>query len=228
MVQWFPFILCLCALFFFLNLLFAFDLLLPCFSSMLTPSYISLFYTDNHRGSNTFLKKSRFLILLSHILWFQCHFLHFHVYPFAVPFGYHYFHWFLCVCETYVVLFFIFLGLHLQHMEVPRLGVESELQLLSYTVTAMPDLSCICNWHHSSWQCWRILNPLSKARDWNQVLMDPSQVHYCWATTGTPFLFFYLSDMYTGSVKCLLSNCDFPHPIFLLIYNLEETFQISF
>ena len=25
-------------------------------------------------------------------------------------------------------IFFIFLGLHLQHMEVPRLGIESELQ----------------------------------------------------------------------------------------------------
>ena len=34
----------------------------------------------------------------------------------------------------YVCIYlFIFLGLHPQHMEVPRLGVESELQLLSYT-----------------------------------------------------------------------------------------------
>ena len=33
-----------------------------------------------------------------------------------------------------------FLGLHLQHMEIPRPGVESELQLLAYTTaTAMPD-----------------------------------------------------------------------------------------
>ena len=28
------------------------------------------------------------------------------------------------------------LGLHLRHMEVPRLGVESELQLLAYTAIA--------------------------------------------------------------------------------------------
>ena len=56
-----------------------------------------------------------------------------------------------------------FLGLHLQHMEVPRLGVQSELQLPAYTTaTAMPDLSLVCDLHHSSWQCW-ILNPLSKA-----------------------------------------------------------------
>ena len=44
------------------------------------------------------------------------------------------------------VLFFVFvfLGLNLQHMEVPRRGVESELQLPAY-ITAyitMPDLSC--------------------------------------------------------------------------------------
>ena len=34
--------------------------------------------------------------------------------------------------------FFCFLGPHLQHMEVPRLGVESELQLLAFTTTQDP------------------------------------------------------------------------------------------
>ena len=39
----------------------------------------------------------------------------------------------------------------IRHMEVPRLGVESELQLPAYaTATAMPDLSYICDLHHSS------------------------------------------------------------------------------
>ena len=39
---------------------------------------------------------------------------------------------------------FVCLGLHLQPMEVPRLGAESEL--LAYTTaTAMPDPGCICN-----------------------------------------------------------------------------------
>ena len=57
------------------------------------------------------------------------------------------------------------LGLHLQHMEVPMLGVESELKLLPYTTaTAMRDPSCICDLHHSSEQCL-ILNPLSEAWD---------------------------------------------------------------
>ena len=50
-------------------------------------------------------------------------------------------------------------------MEVPRLGVESELQLLAYaTAMATLDLSQIYVLHHSLRQRW-ILNPLSEARD---------------------------------------------------------------
>ena len=60
---------------------------------------------------------------------------------------------------------YCFLGLHPRHMEVPRLGVEPELQLLaSATVTATQDLSHVCDLQHSSWQC-RIVNPLKGARD---------------------------------------------------------------
>ena len=62
------------------------------------------------------------------------------------------------------------------HMEVPRLGGKSELQLLANaTATATPDLSHICNLHCSSWQCW-ILNPLSRAKDGTRILMDTSRV----------------------------------------------------
>ena len=40
----------------------------------------------------------------------------------------------------FIVLSFAFLGLHLWHMEIPRLGVELELRLPAYaTVAAMPD-----------------------------------------------------------------------------------------
>ena len=47
----------------------------------------------------------------------------------------------------------LLLGLLSWHMEVPRLGVESELQLPAYiTATAMPDPSCVCDLHHSSRQ----------------------------------------------------------------------------
>ena len=68
-----------------------------------------------------------------------------------------------------------FLGLYLQHTEVPRLGVESKLQLLAYaTAIAMPALSHVCNLHHSSQQ-HRISDPLSEARDLTHFLMDTSQ-----------------------------------------------------
>ena len=75
-----------------------------------------------------------------------------------------------------VFCFFLFLGLHLWMMEVPRLGVESELQLLAYAkATETWDPSCICNLYHTMWQC-QILNPLSKSRDWTCILMDTSRV----------------------------------------------------
>ena len=74
----------------------------------------------------------------------------------------------LNVCEIpYFIFIYLvfFLGWHLQHVEVPRLGIESELQLPTYTTaTATQDPSCVCDLHHSSQQHW-ILNPLSKARD---------------------------------------------------------------
>ena len=74
-------------------------------------------------------------------------------------------------------------------MEIPRLEVESELQSPAYTTaTATPDLSCVCNLHHSSQQC-RILNPLSKAGDRTRNPMVPSQICFCCATTGTPLSF---------------------------------------
>jgi len=78
-----------------------------------------------------------------------------------------------------------FLGPHLWHTEVPRLGVQSELQLQAFTTaTAMQDLYNVCNLHHSSRQCW-ILNPLSEARGQTHILMDTSQICFWWVTMGT-------------------------------------------
>ena len=58
----------------------------------------------------------------------------------------------------------VFLGLHLQHLGPPGVGVKLELQLLAYTrATATVDPSHICDVHYSSQQQW-ILNPLSEAR----------------------------------------------------------------
>ena len=58
------------------------------------------------------------------------------------------------------ILFLLFLGLHLQHLEVPRLVVNM------------------------------ILNPLKEARDQTHILMDTSQIHLHCATTGIPQLHF--------------------------------------
>ena len=64
---------------------------------------------------------------------------------------------------------FAFLGPYLQHMEVARLGVESELWLLAYTIaTAMWDPSHVRN-----------QPPLRGARDQTCILMDPSQIRFC-------------------------------------------------
>ena len=65
--------------------------------------------------------------------------------------------------------FFFFSGLHIRHMEVPRLGVELELQLLgTATATAMQNLTYMYDLHHSSGNC-RMLNPLREARDQTRI-----------------------------------------------------------
>ena len=47
-------------------------------------------------------------------------------------------------------ILFFFSWPHLQHMDVPRLGVKSKLQRLAYaTAIAMLDLGHICDLHHS-------------------------------------------------------------------------------
>ena len=90
----------------------------------------------------------------------------------------------LIVRTDFLSFFFLFIYLfcffmHLQYMEVPRLGVQSELQLPVYataTATATRDPSHVCDLHHSSWQRW-IFNPRSEARNQTRNLMDASQVH---------------------------------------------------
>ena len=82
--------------------------------------------------------------------------------------------------------FFLFIGLHLGHMEDRRLGVESELQPPAYTrATATGDPSRVCDLCYSLRQRW-ILDPLSKARNRIRNLMVPSQICFHCATMGTP------------------------------------------
>ena len=55
--------------------------------------------------------------------------------------------------------------MHLQNMEVPRLWVKSELQLLAYAMaTGMRDPSHSCNLSYSSRQL-QIPDPQSEARN---------------------------------------------------------------
>ena len=72
--------------------------------------------------------------------------------------------------------FCLFWGPLPQHMEVPRLGVESELLLPAHArALAGQDPRRICDLHHRSRQRW-ILNPLSKARNRTCNLMVPSRI----------------------------------------------------
>jgi len=71
-------------------------------------------------------------------------------------------------------------------MEVPGLGVQSELQLPAYpTATATRDPSLFCNLHLSSCQR-QILNPLSEAKDRTCNLMVTIWMHFHCATAKTP------------------------------------------
>ena len=70
---------------------------------------------------------------------------------------------------------FCFLEPYLRHMEVPRLGVESELQLPAYTTaTATQDQSHVCDPHYSSQQC-RML--------WVRPRIEPTT---SWFTSAEP------------------------------------------
>ena len=90
-------------------------------------------------------------------------------------------------------------------MEIPRLGVELELQLLAYaTAIATRNTSLICNLNCNLRQHW-ILNPLSEAR------IDPESSWIlvgfltCRATMGTTCLFvFFFSVKLVGF--CLISS----------------------
>ena len=86
--------------------------------------------------------------------------------------------------------FFFFLGPHPWHKEVPRLGLELELQLpASTTAKATWYPSLICNLHHRSWQR-QIFNALNEARNQTRILTDTGRVLYCWDIMGTPVMIF--------------------------------------
>ena len=88
-------------------------------------------------------------------------------------------------------------------MELPRLGVKSELQLqATATATATPDSSRVCNLHRSSQQC-RILNPLSEARDRTCIPMDTSRVHNLLSHNGKSWLSTFKLQLVNSSISNL-------------------------
>ena len=73
---------------------------------------------------------------------------------------------FLAVIERSfgLIVCFCFLGLHPQHVEVPRLGVDrirAAAACLHQSHSNIGSESHVCNLHRSSWQC-QILNPLRR------------------------------------------------------------------
>ena len=123
----------------------------------------------------------------------------------------------VCVCIYFLFfhfLFFCILGPHSGDMEVPRLGVELELQPLACaTATVTRDPSCNCNPHHSSQQ-HQIPDPLREARDRTCLLMDTCHIHFCCTTTGTPgYMMFFMYFSRFCEIPFFLKTC------------LEESFQ---
>ena len=74
-------------------------------------------------------------------------------------------------------------------MEIPRLGIEYELQLPPYS-TATATLSHVCDLDHGSQQC-QILDPLHEAWDGTHIFMDTSQIHFHCSTMGMPYQVFH-------------------------------------
>ena len=85
---------------------------------------------------------------------------------------------------AFYLFIYLFLGLHPQHMEVPRLGVKSELQLLTYTTAtatqALNPLSEVRDWTESSWilvtakPCWELCTLcISEGVQW----LVPKRIH---------------------------------------------------
>ena len=91
---------------------------------------------------------------------------------------------------------YIFCFLGPWHMEVPRSGIESELQLPAYTtVTAKPDPS-----------------PTEQGQVWNTYPHGDSQIHFWCTTTGTPSIHITLNSgkhlrMWNPSQIYMSSSC---------------------
>ena len=121
--------------------------------------------------------------------------------------------------------FFFFLGPQLQHMEVPTLGVESELQLQAYNkATATRDPSHIHDPHCSSRQCG-VPNPLSETRDQTLILMDTSPVLNLLSYSQNSLTIVPL-DLKTCELK--IQVISFPNPQLTVMGQKQDNYQRHF
>ena len=71
----------------------------------------------------------------------------------------------------YLFIYLVFLGPHLQHMEVPRLGVRMELWPMAYTIATATPVTCTTAYSNTGFLAL-------KAKDQTFVLVDTSQIHF--------------------------------------------------
>lgn len=145
---------------------------------------------------------------LSHLTFYQLH-----SYPLSTDYL-DLFHFMLCPTLGFLytifsfLFFFFILRPYPQHMEVPRLGVELELQLQAYaTAKAMPDLNI-----------WDLTTASSNARfiiHWTRPSLKPESSQILigllthWATMGTFLTFYALHTdvLKDGSISSFRSWC---------------------
>ena len=117
-------------------------------------------------------------------------------------------------------------------MEVPGLGVGSELQLPAYataTATAMLDPSHNGNPCGSLQWCYiLILNPLSKARDRSHIFMDPVGFLTHWANLkyGIPEVHTLKSILFIQT-SLVFTSCVFSVLVFHLWYQVTFSCHVS-
>ena len=110
---------------------------------------------------------------------------------------------------------------------VPRLGVESELQLPATAIaTAAPDPSRVCDPYCSSRQ-HQILNPLSEARDRTHILMEPSRVREPLRHEGNSICFcFFLIKIWLIYNVVSISAAHQSDPVIHLSFSLSLSLSI--
>ena len=106
------------------------------------------------------------------------------------------------VCSYF--FFFCSLGLHLWHMEVPRLVVQSELQLPAYTTATASGIRSASATYTTAHN-----NPLSEARNQTCNLMVTSWVRFHHAMMGTPVCLYFCWSKLINFVVSYFSSLNF-------------------